>query len=193
MCAKFQLCQSSSFWATFERYFRRYMSFWSEFNILSGIQGLNFWVEWQDSYPKFRNPVEKNCEGRKLPSRKILRLLCNTGQFLLVSIVVSYCRSEVMFFQFYQKLNVVPSKNSEISRAISCILLFFCEIIVYLSKMMMDLKNINCGEKFTFLQSVAKIVNFTYIMQNSSIFLTKKKLKQSVTRNDEFYRFLRKW
>ena len=29
-------------------------------------QGLNFRAEWWDSHPKFRNPIEKKLEGRRI-------------------------------------------------------------------------------------------------------------------------------
>ena len=35
-------------------------------------QGLNFRTEWQDSSPKFRNPIEKNHESKRLLHWKIL-------------------------------------------------------------------------------------------------------------------------
>ena len=34
----------------------------------SEVQGLNFRARWRDSGPKFRNPVEKNSEGREIPT-----------------------------------------------------------------------------------------------------------------------------
>ena len=44
----------------------------SKFSVL---QGLNFRAVWRDSSPKFRNPVEKNCQGRRLPPKKIFGFL----------------------------------------------------------------------------------------------------------------------
>ena len=63
-----------------------------------------------------------------------------------ISYCLSYCWTEVIVFQFYQELNAVWSENSELNRRISCILPIFGEIIVYLGKMFVDLKKINCGK-----------------------------------------------
>ena len=64
----------------------------------------------------------------------------------LVSMVISYYQSKVIDFQFYEELNAVPSKNSKLSLVISRILPAFGKIIVQMRKMIMDLKNINCGK-----------------------------------------------
>ena len=50
--------------------------------------------------------------------RKIRRFFLTLDNFL-VSIVISYCRSEVIFSWFYQELNAVRSENSELSCGIS--------------------------------------------------------------------------
>ena len=46
----------------------------------------------------------------------------------------------------YQELNTVRSENSELSHGILHFLPVFGEIIVYLCKMVVDLKNINYGK-----------------------------------------------
>ena len=111
----------------------------------------------------------------KLPVSKKFSDFHVTLDNFLEFMVIFYCWSEVIFFQFYLKLNAVPSKNSQLSHGISGIFLIFCEAIVYLNKMIMDLKNINCGEKFIFLQLIAKIANFGDIMWNNKLFMKKKK------------------
>ena len=114
-----------------------------------------FRAGWRDSRPKFRNTIENNREGGRLPPRKILgfpeifafikrnscfrkirRFSCNAYYFL-VSVAFS-CRSEVLVFRFSQELNAVRSENSELSRRISRILPVFYEILVYLRKMIVD-------------------------------------------------------
>ena len=119
-----------------------------------------FRVKWQDSHPKFKNPVEKYFEGRRLPQPnefsvfskflllwldmklprfwKIRQFSCNAGQFFFVYLVISYWQLKVIIFRFYQELNAVWSKYSELSCGISHILLVFSEIIVYLRKMIVD-------------------------------------------------------
>ena len=51
--------------------------------------------------------------------------------------------------------------------------------------MIMDLKNINCGEKLVFLQLVAKISTFAICEKTAHLFKREKKcyLKQSVAKN----------
>ena len=63
----------------------------------------------------------------KLTVRRFSRTLDN----LLVSVVISYCRSEVIVFRFYQKWNAVRSKNSELSRRISLFLPVPGELIMH--------------------------------------------------------------
>ena len=62
----------------------------------------------------------------------------------LVPVVISFCWSEVIVFWFCSKLNAIWFENSELNHKISQILLAFCKILIYLHKMIIDLKNINC-------------------------------------------------
>ena len=130
----------------------------------SNSQGLNFRAGWRDLRPNFRNPVEKNREDGRLPPWKILCFLeiCFYETKLLVSEkftdfikkldnflmseVISYCRSKAIVFRFYEELKAVRFTSSELNRGISCILPAFGEIIVYSCKMIVGLKNINCGK-----------------------------------------------
>ena len=123
------------------------------------LQGLNFRAEWRESRPKFRNPVEKNREGGKLPPwkisvfqknfalwneipyfREICRFSCNARQFLSVqgNFLLPIGGDS---FPILHRLNAVRSKNSELSRGISRFLSVFGEIIVHLDKMFVKLKN----------------------------------------------------
>ena len=132
------------------------------FNVCPGVQFQDRMMEFAPQ--KFRNLVEKNCEGKrllvwkvsfccffrnfcfyetKLPiSEKIADFRVTMDCFLL-SVVISYCRSEVIVFRFLTGIDEVRSENSELSSGISRILPVFGEIIVYLCKMTVDLKNIN--------------------------------------------------
>ena len=113
------------------------------------VQGLNFRAGWQVSCPKFRNPVKKYQEG-KIPTLKNSQF---SGNFCFmkwnslfsenslifmhcwiifsIPMVIFYCRQDVMVFRFYQQLNAVRSKNSELSRGISCFLQVFSELIAH--------------------------------------------------------------
>ena len=111
-----------------------------------------------------------------------LKNICVTlGNFLIIG-VISYCRSEVIIFQFYQEMKAVQSENSELSHGISCILLVFNKVIVYLH-IILDIKSI-IGEKI----HIPAISH-----ENNSIFTEKKEkkkkliLKLSVARKHEFY------
>ena len=126
------------------------------------IQSLNFPAGWRDLCPKFRNRVEKIARVRdsrpekfsvfrkflllrnETPRfRKIRRFSCNNEHFLSVR---GNFLLEVIVFRFYQELNAVRSQNSELSWGKSHVFLIFGEIIVYLRKAIVDLKNNNCGK-----------------------------------------------
>ena len=124
-------------------------------------QGLNF--RWD--LLKFKISVEKNHKsGSLLPwkifgfpeffafmkrnslfAKKFTNFRVTLASFV-VSVVISYCQSKVIVYQFYQEWNAISSKNSVLHWKILHILLVFNEIIVYLCKMIKNLKNINCGK-----------------------------------------------
>ena len=122
-----------------------------------GIRALNLeipskWIVWAgDSRPKKFSAFWKFLLlWNETPRfRKIRQFSCNAGQFfsLCDNFLLQNCRLEVYVFQFYQELNAVRSKISELSRRISHILPVFGEIIVYIRKMIVDFKNINCGKR----------------------------------------------
>ena len=62
----------------------------------------------------------------------------------LVFVVIFYPWLRVIVFQFYKELNAVQSDNSKLSCKISHILPVFSAVIVYLHKMIINLKIINC-------------------------------------------------
>ena len=68
-------------------------------------------------------------------------------------------------------MNAVQSKNLEINPDISHTLLIFGEIKVYLCKIIMDLKNINCRKN----SYSVKIANFASIFSEITACLYKRK------------------
>ena len=153
--------------------FRIFFSFFAAISRVKMLATIAFFIDkFQDkivdSHTKFRNSVEKNhASGKfppwknlfsgnycfyetKLPTSEKAADFSVTLYNFLVSAVISYCGSEVIVFRFYQKLNVVRSENSELSRGISWILPVFGKIIVYLLKMIKNLKNINCRKNSYF-------------------------------------------
>ena len=66
----------------------------------------------------------------------------NAWQFLIV-VVISYCRSEVKVFRFYQELRLFDPKN----RSLVAEYLIFCR---FLPKMIVDLKSIHCRKSSCF-------------------------------------------
>ena len=80
----------------------------------------------------------------KLPfSEKLADFRVTLNNFF-VSMLISWYWSEVIVFRFYQEMNAVRFENSEVSQGISRILKVFGKIIVYLRKMIVGLKNVNC-------------------------------------------------
>ena len=145
----------------------------NQYNILLNLYGIHKVRAWISGWvgrihPQNLKIPSKKSWGRETPALKnpvfwkLLFLRNKTSHFrkicwfsltldsFLVSVVISYCRLEVTVFQSYQKLNAVRSKNLELSCGISHILLVFGEITVYLCKMIMDLKNINCRKNSHF-------------------------------------------
>ena len=107
--------------------------------------------------PKISKPHSKESQGWETPAQKNSRFsgnfcfykielpifkyfahFCVMLDNFLVSMVISYSRSKMMGFRFYQVLNVVWSENSELGLWL-CVLLVFGKM-VYLCKMIVDLK-----------------------------------------------------
>ena len=94
---------------------------------------------------------------------------------LLVSIVISYSQSEVIVFKFYQVLkNAGRSEYSELSRRISRILIVFSKIIVYLHKIIVDIKNMNC-RKSSYSGNWSRKLQILLIFAEITAYLHKKK------------------
>ena len=158
-------------------------------------QGLNFRAGWWDSHPNFRNPIEKNHEGGRLPPGKILSFpeifvfmkqnslflkkivdFCITLDNFLVSVVISYCRSDgvecgVIFFRFYVELISVRSKNLDLVAEYHIFFSFWRGKSVF-EQNHRGFKNYQFRKKFIFWQLVAKISNFADIRQNN-VFMQK--------------------
>ena len=105
-----------------------------------------FRAGWRNSHPKFRN--QKESRGRKNPAlenfllfinktpcfQTICWLSCNIGQFL------SVWGNFLLPIRADNFLNGVLSENLELGHGISQIFPVFGKVIVYLSKMIVDLK-----------------------------------------------------
>ena len=86
------------------------------------------------------------CYEMKFPISEKFADFCVMLDNFLVAVEISYCRSEVIIFLFYQKLNAVRSENSA-NWGISCILQIFIKI-VYLHNMNMNSETIICGKVY---------------------------------------------
>ena len=102
-----------------------------------------------------------------------------------VSVLISYCQSEVIVFLFYQELNTIPSENSELSCKILHILLVFDKIVVYLHKIIVDLINISHGKSLYSANQNLKLHILPTLDERMYLHKRKKNhiLKLSVTRN----------
>ena len=98
---------------------------------------------------------------------------CVTVDNFLVSVGISYCRSEVIIFLFYQELNAVQSKKSTFTWGLSHILPVFGKISV-LTQSDSGFKKYELWKKSIFQQLNREVANFANIKQNNTIFAQKK-------------------
>ena len=126
---------------------------------------MNFRAGWWDSHPKFRNPAKRITRTgdfrheklsvfrkilllwNKIPvSEKITDFRVQLDNFL-VSVVMSYCRSEVIIFWFYQEWNAIQCENLEFNLRILHILMGFNKIILCIYAKWLCILKISIAER----------------------------------------------
>ena len=107
---------------------------------------------------------------RNSPFPKNSPIFVNVGQFLsLRGKGISYCRSEVIVFLFYQDLNAVQSENSALTRNIAYFADFQRNSVLMRNNR--EFKKYELRKKSIFWQLDTKIANFADVRRNNSVFI----------------------